>query len=188
MRKLSRLGPIGKPWSEFPDDFLSRKAVATEFSEDLLMPSHATFTRALAVVALLTPLAAFAALGGTVTDIAADQARLGATRRVEMPNSFFEIHALTQSNGTVIREYVSPVTHQVFAVSWNGPARPDMTAVLGSYLQRTQKPVAHPDHRSLQINDGDLVVQSSGRMGVGFSGRAWLPQELPAGVQVTDIK
>ena len=54
------------------------------------------------------------------------------------------------TDGVTIREYVLP-TNVVFAVTWQGPVRPDMTALLGSYfpnaVSRRRRPRAR--HRSV---------------------------------------
>jgi hypothetical protein len=45
----------------------------------------------------------------------------------------------------------------------------------------------HPDHNHLQIQQSDLVVQSSGHMRA-LSGRAYLPQAIPSGLSLGDIQ
>jgi len=89
----------------------------------------------------------------------------------------------TLSNGTVVHEYVD-AGGAVFAVSWSGPFKPDLKALLGPWFetytaqaqQRTDR-----SHSRMETRASDLVVVSSGRMGGSFQGRAWLVSRLPEG-------
>jgi hypothetical protein len=77
----------------------------------------------------------------------------------------------------------------VFAVAWNGPTQPNLRQALGKYfdaLASAPKP-KFVDHRHLQIQQGDLVVQGSGHMRAGFSGRAYLASAVPSGVNLGDL-
>jgi hypothetical protein len=48
---------------------------------------------------------------------------------------------LTLPRGTTAREYVSP-SGQVFAVSWQGQAMPDLGQLLGSWADRASQGIA----------------------------------------------
>ncbi len=107
----------------------------------------------------------------------------------------FAVHEIRPQTGTadstVIREYVSPAG-KVFAVTWEGPMLPNMRQLLGPYFQQFADAVqseasSSRARRPLNIVRPDFVVQLSGRSR-SFSGRAYLPQMLPAGVQPGDIQ
>ncbi|MEM5338664.1 DUF2844 domain-containing protein [Paraburkholderia azotifigens] len=165
---------------------------------------------------LFIPLAASAALGGnpmtppagasattrtvsptTSNGIAvmrsASSASSGATASsTSSTNSSYTVNEMTLGNGTVIREYVSPAG-SVFGLAWSGPQMPDLASLLGSYFPQYVAGVTSA--RQLRgggpgpgrVKDSGLVVHSGGHMGA-FSGQAYLPQALPAGVSATDIK
>jgi hypothetical protein len=60
---------------------------------------------------------------------------------------------------------------------------------LGQYFDNfvTAAQAKHADHHHLQIQRSDLVVQAGGHMRA-FSGRAYLPQAVPAGVSIGDLR
>jgi hypothetical protein len=49
------------------------------------------------------------------------------------PTAAYSVHESRDADGITVREYVLP-NNVVFAVSWQGPVRPDMGALLGSYF------------------------------------------------------
>jgi hypothetical protein len=97
----------------------------------------------------------------------------------------------TDANRIRIRQYVAP-TGQIYAVSWDGPAMPDIRALFGTWFGRYQQGAIEAQSNagglhSSNIEGSDLVVQSSVRLRE-FTGRAWLSAALPAGVTSTDIE
>ena len=92
---------------------------------------------------------------------------------------------------TVVDEYVSPAG-RVFAVTWRGQFPPQMQQVLGRYFEEYKdalaaRPPQGYGHRPLNIQESNLVVQTFGHMGA-YYGRAYLPDELPAGVEADQIR
>ena len=130
---------------------------------------------------------AMASLGGNRTSVADDEAHLGATMRFSRLQSY-DVHELQARTGTYIREYVSQAG-TVFAIAWQGPALPDFQQVLGSYFGRLQAAASarRGHHGPLVIHEQDLVVESGGHMR-GFTGRAYVPQLIPEGVSLQDVK
>ena len=150
------------------------------------------------LTALLSPLASYATLGGapsagTTTphptqsmSRATPQSAAGAvTAAAATPYTTRESR---DANGVTIREYVLP-SNTVFAVAWEGPIRPDMTALLGSYFPNF---VAAGESRArgtgpLIEGNGDFRIESAGRLG-HFFGMAYLPRLMPANVRPGDLK
>ncbi len=130
---------------------------------------------------------AAAALGGSEASIAADQAQMKATRRI-VAAPRYTVHEIQTASGTVVREYVS-AQGQVFAVAWQGPFLPDLQQVLGSHFAEYTAAARSKrvGHGSLMVSQPGLVVQSGGHMRA-FSGRAYVPQLLPADVTVDEIR
>jgi hypothetical protein len=103
----------------------------------------------------------------------------------------YTVRQTTLANGTVVREYVS-AAGTVFGVGWSGPQPPDLSALLGSYFPQYVASVkasraAGVVHGPGVVEQPGLVVHAGGHMGA-FSGQAWVPQELPAGVSASDIQ
>lgn len=141
----------------------------------------------IALVMLALPFCASATLGENATSTEVDRASMKATLRM-LPNSKYTVHEIQTPSGTTVREYVSSAG-SVFAVAWQGPVMPDLRQALGSYFHRYTEAAKekHAGHRHLAIRESDLVVQSNGHMR-SFSGRAYLPQLLPQGVSVEEIR
>ncbi|KXU93477.1 hypothetical protein CR51_29255 [Caballeronia megalochromosomata] len=96
----------------------------------------------------------------------------------------------TDAQGIVVREYAD-TSGQVYAVSWRGPAMPDIRSLLGAYFetfrQGAQASIGDAGLHSARVVKGNLVVENRVRLRE-FSGRAWLASALPAGVTATDIQ
>ena len=136
--------------------------------------------------ALLASPGARASLGSDTASIAADRVQLGAVATVAA-HPRYEVHELTQPNGTVVREYVNSAG-LVFAVGWEGPALPNLQRTLGTWFDAYVSAAgANPDgHHHLTVRSSDLVVVSTGRMRA-FAGHAWLASALPAGVSIGEL-
>ncbi|MFC4704572.1 MULTISPECIES: DUF2844 domain-containing protein [Paraburkholderia] len=102
----------------------------------------------------------------------------------------YTVKQTTLANGTVVREYISQAG-TVFGVAWNGPQPPNLATLLGNYFPQYVSGVEANRARGVRgpgaIESSGLVVHSGGHMGA-FSGEAWLPQALPAGVSTSDIQ
>jgi Protein of unknown function (DUF2844) len=97
----------------------------------------------------------------------------------------------TDGNQNRIRQYLA-ASGQIYAVSWDGPAMANLQALFGTWFNRYQQGAidAQSSTSSLHssfVDSNDLVVESSTRLRT-FSGRAWLPAALPAGVTSDDIE
>jgi|SRR5438477_11086955 len=149
---------------------------------------NATITIILAILVLVSPAAA--SLGGDVTSVRADQAKMQGSLRTTSANAY-TLHEIQTATGVAVKEYASPVG-KVFAVTWRGPFHPDMRQLLGPYYDEYIEAVQtqHAQRRGrgpLLIQHAGLIVQISGHMR-SFSGKAYVPQQLPAGVRAEDIQ
>lgn len=139
---------------------------------------------------LLLPLPACASLGGDVTTVQADQAKMQGSLR-STSNNAYTLHEIQTAAGVAVKEYMS-TSGKVFAVTWQGPVHPDLRQLLGTYFDAfTQAEQAQRAQRRgrgpVQIQEQGLVVQVSGHMRA-FLGKAYVPQMLPAGVRAEDIR
>ena len=141
---------------------------------------------------IMRPCSASAALGGSVTTVDADRVHMqGALMRIVQTGPF-ALHEIRSPSGTMIREYVNS-SGTVFAVAWDGPWLPDLRQVLGDHFDRYQTAMqrrqgaARTGRGALVIDEAGIVVQMSGHPRA-FTGRAYLPGHLPAGVQLASIR
>lgn len=139
------------------------------------------------LAALAGPATAFATLGGDVASIQADQSAMNASLQITAEKGY-AIHGLRTQAGLAVREYLSEAG-QVFAVAWRGPTLPDLRQLLGNYYAAftAAAQAQRSGHGHLVIHRDDLVVESSGHMRA-FFGRAYLPQQLPPGVKLSEIQ
>ncbi|CAD6523981.1 DUF2844 domain-containing protein [Paraburkholderia metrosideri] len=147
------------------------------------------------LAAALLPLISHASLGGAPNvDVAAPVSRLAAPPS-EPPvapgrqaAARYSMHQSLDANGVTIREFVLP-SNVVFAVTWDGPIRPDMTALLGRYFPNYVNVAQSHARGTGPLVDGDdsFRIESTGRLG-RFSGMAWLPREMPASVRPGDLQ
>ena len=128
------------------------------------------------------PRFARATLGGDAASVAVNQRHFSSTRRVRrLPAG--ECHDLNLPSGPVVHEYLSP-SGVVYAVSWHGHGMPDLRELLGTYFSRMPGSRRRGGHHRMTLTGGDLVVESTSH-GHLFTGRAWVPSLVPAGVDVT---
>jgi hypothetical protein len=151
------------------------------------MPS-AHRIRIAVIAAALLPLPALAVLGGAASSVDADQIHMNAAHAVRAQGSF-SAHVMTLASGTEVREFVSTSTGQVFAVSWKGPFMPDLQQLLGSNFSTFSEAASQNRlaRRRAEVVTPGLVVRSTGRMRA-FAGFAYLPDQLPQGVRIDDIR
>jgi uncharacterized protein DUF2844 len=100
----------------------------------------------------------------------------------------YRVHEMQTPWGTVLREY-SGLDGKVFAVTWHGPVIPNLKQTLGSYFDEfsAQTGAAQGNRKRLVVRQPDLVVESGGHMRA-HHGRAYLPQAVPSGVSLGDLK
>jgi hypothetical protein len=130
-----------------------------------------------------------AALGGFVETVESDRQVLAAVRGLTTVSQAYTIQEIV-SDAITVREYVSP-TGIVFGLAWNGLVYPDLAQLLGPYADEYQKAMAQvprqPGSRYAQVKTNRVVVDKWGHMR-NLQGRAYVPDLMPQGVSVSDIK
>lgn len=148
------------------------------------------FASVVILATLAIPLSAQASLGGDAASVHADQMHFQSVLR-STANSAYTVQELKAPTGVMVREYVS-TAGKVFAVSWQGPVRPDLQQLLGSYFQtfiqavHAQKP-SRMKRAPLVINQPGFVFAMGGHMR-WIVGRAYDPTLVPANVQMEAIR
>ena len=142
------------------------------------------------IVGLINPLSLFGSLGGDVASVEADRGKMEATMQTTS-TQLYTVHEMHTANNVTLREFVSPAG-KVFGVAWQGASRPDMKQLLGAYFdqyaQAVQKQNAKRVGRApLLIEEPGFVLQMSGHMRA-LAGRAYIPQLVPAGVQIEELR
>src|SRR6202140_4381164 len=128
-----------------------------------LMRWSSTARASMTLVMLGLSVPASASLGGDLSSVQTDQARMrGAVIRIANGNTY-TVHEMRAASGTTVREFVSQAG-TVFAVAWQGPSIPDLRQVLGMYFapyaqaaQAVQRKRA--GHGPLRIEEPGLVVE-----------------------------
>jgi hypothetical protein len=125
----------------------------------------------------------WAVLGEPASSVETD--RLAMAGQIKMIQAqHYTIQEITTPD-FVVKEYVSGNT--VFAVAWRGRRPPDLTSILGTYLQEYQEASAAAAstgprrRRGTRIQALHVVVETGGHAG-DVRGRAYLPSLIPPGV------
>jgi Protein of unknown function (DUF2844) len=128
-------------------------------------------------------------LGSDLSSVQADSIVLhGVVRTTALVD--YDVHEIDAAAGLTVREFVTR-GGTVFALSWAGPVPPDLQLLLGNYFGAYAAGLAalkSPGrNRSVRIALADLIVESSGHLRA-YSGRAYLPALMPAGVSIADLR
>lgn len=95
-----------------------------------------------------------------------------------------------QGDGVTVKEY-SDKDGNVFAVSWRGINRPDLSLLLGDYYQEffsaEQAAVKTKSRAPSETKSARVTVRRSGHMR-DMRGFAFLPDKVPAGVNVEELQ
>jgi hypothetical protein len=84
------------------------------------------------------------------------------------------------ANGITVKQYAAP-DGRIFAVSWSGPAKPDLQALLGAAFPAINQPDKKLSSLGLGVvRQADLVIESYGRLR-DFHGDAYIPSLTPQG-------
>ena len=138
------------------------------------------------VLVLAVP--SFAVLGGSDASVQSDQIVFQASLQARNAG-VYTVHELKTPSGIWIREYAAGGT--IFAVAWQGPWRPDMRQLLGSYFDEYAKALQtqgrRPGRKPVRIELPDLVVTMGGHLR-GFTGHAYVPGMLPQGVREEELR
>jgi hypothetical protein len=134
----------------------------------------------------LNPRIASATLGEPEITVQIDVAQAHASFKSQ-DRASYRVHEIQLPSGTVMREFVA-ANGNVFAVTWQGPTRPDLRQALGQYFDAyaSASRTKLTDRRHVQIRQGDLVVEAGGHMRA-LSGRAYLMSAIPSGVNLGDL-
>lgn len=158
------------------------------------------FVKLALAAATLLPLTSHAVLGGAPNQASSAPMSLRATPQAASstaPTSSpapvyattsYSVYESKDSDGITVREYVL-LDNVVFAVSWQGPVRPDMKALLGNYFPNyvASGQQGLQGTGALIQRNGDLQVQSAGHLG-HFFGTAYLPRLMPADLRANNLQ
>lgn len=136
--------------------------------------------------------ASHASLGGDSASINEDRLHMNvkhAARQTASSTGSYTVNETTLPTGTLVRQYVSSAG-VVFAVAWSGPFMPDLRQLLGPHFDTMvarQSKQTHAGRRLFSLRESGLVIESGGHPR-SFVGRAYLPNELPAGFTLQEIQ
>ena len=102
----------------------------------------------------------------------------------------FTDSVITDGGGGVTHEYVN-TQGVVFAVRWSGPVLPNFQALFGTHFSALQAEAqrsraSRKRGAPLSMESDTLVMVSRGKMG-HFTGYAYVPSLVPAGVNIDEL-
>ena len=138
-----------------------------------------------ALIVFVAPMSA--ALGGDISSVQQDGARMKGTVRMTQKQAF-SVHEIQGSAGMVVREYASP-EGKVFGLAWQGSGHPDMSQLLGTYFGQYERAIQNKriGRGPILVQQSGLVVQTGGHAR-WFTGKAYVPSMVPGGVTQDQIK
>ena len=145
----------------------------------------------LAAFIAMLPARAFAELGGDLKSVERDRTRMKAAIAVRQMERY-TVHEMRADSVSTVREFATP-EGKVFAVAWRGAFHPDYRQLLGPYFNQLQQATqqAAQQRRArrapIMIETPGFVFQSLGHVRA-LAGRAYVPQMLPDGVSVEEIR
>jgi hypothetical protein len=149
---------------------------------------HTSCRNTLLFLLLACPALSWATLGGSIDQVPGDRVQLRAKAAAGKGAQDYTMHMRQTAAGITVREYAD-AAGTVFAVSWEGPVKPDLGQLLGPYFNdfRTQAESGRMGRRRLVVDKPGLVILSEGRLRA-FTGKAYLPKALPAGVTIDELQ
>jgi hypothetical protein len=154
------------------------------------MVARSAVSAAIALTCLLTPALATAELARGAASVREDALSMKGTVASQQVGPATR-HDITRVNGGSVREFTN-ANGQVFAVTWNGPGKPDLRSLLGPYFaalqgaQASQGRMMHSLRRPAAVNQKDLKIEMAGHMG-WFHGMAYIPSLTPAGFSLDEL-
>ncbi len=121
-----------------------------------------------------------ASLGAQRASVDSDVTHLKA-RLKSTATTAYTLHELSGDGGMTTREFTNGAG-TVFAVSWEGPVRPDLKTLFGDYFPRFQADVHGRArlHKPMRADEIDFIVRTGGHPGAMW-GFAVLPAQVPQG-------
>jgi hypothetical protein len=147
------------------------------------------FKRVILILIFIANHFAFAALGDHENVMNSDLIKLKSSHHIVQKTARYSIHEIETPIST-IREYVDN-NGLVFAVSWRGIRRPDLSVLLGPYFPEYQNIDARRGRmitrEPVSIQTSKIVVRKGGHMR-NIKGLAIISDQLPSGVSEEDLK
>jgi hypothetical protein len=141
------------------------------------------------LVFIFGQVAAWATLGQSEASVTSDELKMKSEHRVQTLQNY-KVHELTNANGTIVREYVSP-QGSVFGITWQGRTTPDMNQLLGTYVNNLQ--TAAPaqtkiiPRRGMSVKTNDFVYSNFCHLR-RCQGSAYVPSLIPSNVSAEVLR
>lgn len=144
----------------------------------------------LILISFLLSQGAHAALGDHEQQIINNDAiKLRSSNRTVVKNELYSVHTMSTPVAT-IREYVDN-NGNVFAVSWQGIKRPDLSVLLGSFYEEynniDSRRARMITRQPVSIQTSRIMVRKGGHMR-NITGIAVISDQIPSGVKVEELK
>ena len=141
-----------------------------------------------ALTLTLTGVCAHAGLDEPVARIAQDQLAFKSAPARVTHAAAFDRHELLTTDGVNVHEFVGR-NGRVFAVTFNGPAMPDLKVLLGGRFNESAAAVhPSPSTHKVYTHSSRTLELSIVKLPRGFAGSAFVPGAIPAGVTARDLQ
>jgi hypothetical protein len=152
---------------------------------DAFGPGRRSFAAAAAGLLLAHAGLVHAELGGDAASVQREAQRVNGAVQVTSFTAY-DLHEMRAPNGATVRQYLDH-GGRVFAVTWRCQGPADLRTLLGSsYVRYRELGASRIDLHHAALHAPDLVVEVGGMLR-SFTGRAYVPGQLPAGVGTQEI-
>jgi hypothetical protein len=132
---------------------------------------------------------ALATLGEHTSTVDQDVSKLKASQKASTSESDYTVHEMV-ADGNTIKEFAT-TAGIVFAVSWRGISKPDLSVLFGSYYDEYKASLeAAPKlkgKRSASVQTSRMILKRGGHMR-DQRGFAYIPSLVPAGLKLGDLE
>jgi hypothetical protein len=140
------------------------------------------------ILVLMLPAISLATLGGAVKATSAKLNNSSVSEKVGAGEKFSVYEY--QQNGNTVKEF-SSIEGVVFAVSWQGISKPDLSALFGTYFTEYKNAFEEVPKqygvKSLNLKTTKMVIRRGGRMR-DQRGFVYVPSLVPDGVNVEELQ
>ena len=115
---------------------------------------------------------------------------IAAAPRATVTRGPYTLTERVTDSAVMVREYAD-ASGVVFAVAWEGPARPDLQTLLGRYFEAFAAAVANraggTGRRDLNVSTDEMLVQMGAHLR-SHRGRVVLRTRVPEGASIAEIQ
>lgn len=143
----------------------------------------------LSLIVFLYSFTSHATLGEPIANADTNMQKLKGSQKASFSTSQYSVHEMT-ADGNRIKQFAN-AEGLVFAVSWRGISKPDLSVLFGSYFQEYKALLStaskQPGKRNVSMETSRMVIKRGGHMR-DQRGFAYVPSLVPQGLNLEELE